>query len=370
VSSSPRRQLGLTSRLLVAIGIVLATAATTAWAVGSVVGPALFHEHLMRAGMNGHAVADMHVEEAFRSASTVAAAVALVAAVVAGSVVSIVLTRRIGGSLAAVSTAAAALGAGQLDVRVPPPGLGAEFDDLADSFNRLADRLEEGQRLRERLLADLAHEVRTPVATIKGYLEALEDGVQALDASTVAVLREQGDRLTRLAEDLVAVTHAEAGDVVLEVLPTPPGDLVDAAVHAALERASAQGVELSGSTEPSLPLVVVDRHRILQVLDNLLTNAVRHTPAGGRVVVGAGHADGGGVQLVVADTGEGIGPEHLPHVFDRFYRVGTARDRASGGSGIGLAISKALVEAHGGSLQASSAGPGRGSTFTVTLPAG
>ncbi|NKY38033.1 HAMP domain-containing histidine kinase [Cellulomonas septica] len=362
------RRFGLASRLLVAIGIVLATAAATAWIVVAAVGPTVFHEHLMRAGISDHAMADMHVEEAFTSATTVASAIALVAAGAAAAAVSLVLTRRIGGSLAAVSTAATSLGAGHYDVRVPSPGLGTEFDDLSESFNRLADRLEEAQRLRGRLLADLAHEVRTPVATIKGYLEAVEDGVQPLDATTIAVLHEQADRLTRLAADLAAVTHAEAGDVVLEAEPTPPRDLVDAAVNAAQERAAARGVTLTGAATPGLPAVLADRHRMSQVMDNLVTNALRHTPSGGEIVIRA-EREGDGVRVVVTDTGEGIPPEHLTHVFDRFYRVGTARDRASGGSGIGLAISKALVEAHGGSIRAASAGPGRGATFTVRLPA-
>ncbi|AEE46191.1 HAMP domain-containing sensor histidine kinase [Cellulomonas fimi] len=364
----PAARFGLATRLLLAIAIVLATAAATAWVVVSAVGPAVFHEHLMRAGIDDHAAADMHAEEAFRSATTVASAIALVAAAIAATAVSLVLTRRIGGSLAAVSTAATSLGAGHYEVRVPSPGLGAEFDDLSESFNRLADRLEEAQRLRGRLLADLAHEVRTPVATITGYLEAVEDGVQPLDATTLAVLREQADRLTRLAQDLAAVTHAEAGDVVLDTAPTRPADIVEAAVLAAQERALARGIALSGAAEPGLPSVRADRHRMSQVLDNLLANALRHTPSGGQITVSAARGDGG-VRLVVTDTGEGIAAEHLPHVFDRFYRVGTARDRASGGSGIGLAISKALVEAHGGSIRAASAGPGRGATFTVTLPA-
>jgi signal transduction histidine kinase len=364
------RRLGLASRLLVAIGIVLATAAATAWAVVTVVGPAVFHEHLLRAGVEDHQQADLHVEEAFRSSTAVASAIALVAAAVAATAVSLVLTRRIGGSLAEVAAATTALGAGNFDVRVPSPGLGPEFDDLSTSVNRLADRLQDSQHLRGRLLADLAHEVRTPVATITGYLEAVEDGVQPLDATTVAVLREQADRLTRLAEDLAAVTHAEAGDLVLDADAVAPGELVDGATRAAQERAAARGVVLRSATEPGLPPVRVDRLRILQVLDNLLSNALRHTPGGGEVVVRAERSGDGGVRLVVSDTGEGIAAEHLPHVFDRLYRAGTARDRASGGSGIGLAISKALVEAHGGSIDASSAGPGRGATFTVTLPVG
>ncbi len=155
---------------------------------------------------------------------------------------------------------------------------------------------------------------------------------------------------------------------MLDAAPVPPGELVDAALHAARERAAARSIDLTGSAEPGLPDVLADRHRIAQVLDNLLTNGLRHTPNGGALTVRAVGGDAGHVNLTVTDTGEGIGAEHLPHVFERFYRAGTARDRASGGSGIGLAISKALVEAHGGTIRASSGGPGQGATFTVTLP--
>lgn len=363
-----RSRLGLAPRLLLAFAVVLATAGLTAWAVTAAVGPALFREHLQRAGLDRHAMAVMHAEEAFRSATAVASWLALAAAAVAAAVVSVVITRRVDASLGALSTAAGAVSAGRYDVRVPPPGLGTEFDELADSFNGMADRLEAAQRLRDRLLADLAHELRTPVATIAGYLEAVEDGVERWDGTTVAVLREQAARLTRLAEDLAAVTHAEAGDVDLELGPVPPGDLVQAAVRAGRERAAAAGVGLRADVGAGLRPVAVDRHRTAQVLDNLVANALRHTPRGGSVVVGARPAGPDRVAIAVSDTGTGIAAEHLSLVFERFYRADDARDRASGGSGIGLAISRALTEAQGGAITAESDGPGRGAVFTVTLP--
>ncbi|GIG30742.1 HAMP domain-containing sensor histidine kinase [Cellulomonas marina] len=358
----------LGARLLAALVIVLATAAITAWLVASAVGPGLFHDHMLRAGLEDHDAAVVHAEQAFEDASTVSLALALGAAALAAAAVSLVLTRRIGRSLAAVSAAAARVGAGAYESRVPDPGLGAEFGHLARSFNAMADRLHEADRLRARLLADVAHEVRTPVATITGYLEAVEDGVQPLDEATMAVLREQGARLTRLAQDLAAVTHAEAGDLTLDLRPVPPADLLQAAAAAAGERAAAAGVSLEVEVADGLPRVAADRTRIAQVLDNLVSNAVRHTPPGGSIVLLATQGQDGRVVLEVSDTGEGIAAEHLPHVFERFYRADTARDRARGGSGIGLAISKALTLAHGGTLTAASAGPGKGATFTITLP--
>lgn len=359
---------GLGPRLLAALLIVLATAAITAWLVASAVGPGLFHDHMLRVGLEDHDAAVLHAEQAFQDASTVSLALALGAAALAAAAVSIVLTRRIGRSLAAVSTAAARVGAGAYESRVPDPGLGAEFDDLARSFNAMADRLHEAARLRARLLADVAHEVRTPVATIAGYLEAVEDGVQPLDDATIAVLREQATRLTRLAQDLAAVTQAEAGGLTLDLVPVPAGDLLRAAAAAAGERATAAGVGLQFDTDDALAAVAVDRTRIAQVLDNLVANAIRHTPPGGTIVLSAEPGPPGHVTFAVADTGEGIAPEHLPHVFERFYRADTARDRARGGSGIGLAISRALTTAHHGTLTAASAGVGKGATFTLTLP--
>lgn len=366
---------GLAARLLTALAVVLATGALTALLVASAVGPGLFHAHMTDAGVGDHEAAAMHAEQAFRDASTVALGLAIGAATLASAAVSLVLTRRIGRSLAAVSTAAAHVGAGAYESRVPAPGLGAEFDELAESFNAMAARLHEADRLRARLLADVAHEVRTPVATITGYLEAVEDGVQPWDATTRAVLREQAARLTRLARDLASVTRAEAGDLVLDLVRVQPAVLLEAAAAAVRERAADAGVavavassDVSGTGHAGLPDVTVDRVRIAQVLDNLLSNAVRHTPRGGSVTLRAEAAGDGGVALHVTDTGEGIAAEHLPHVLERFYRVDTARDRGAGGSGIGLAISRALVLAHGGTLDVTSDGPGTGATFTVTLP--
>lgn len=363
----PRRA-GLATRLLAGIGLVTVAGAITAWAVATQVGPAVFHEHMTRAGLGDHDAAVLHAEEAFRSASTMALAFALAAAGLASLAVSLVLTRRIGRSLASLSSAAAGLGAGRYDSRVPSPAMGKEFDDLADAFNRMAARLQDGERLRARLLGDVAHEVRTPVATITAYLEAVEDGVQDLDAATVTLLRDQAARLTRLSDDLAAVTRAESGDLTLDRRPVPPGDLLAAAHAAARDRAAEQGVRLVVDVADGLPPVEVDRLRLAQVLDNLVTNALRHTPAGGTVTLRAARAGGGRVELVVHDTGDGIAPEHLPHVFERFYRADTARDRDRGGSGIGLAICLALVHAHDGTLAAASDGAGRGSTFTVVLP--
>jgi signal transduction histidine kinase len=232
----------------------------------------------------------------------------------------------------------------------------------------MAGRLDSVEATRRRLLSDLAHEMRTPVATIQGYVEALEDGVARLDSETVAVLRGQASRLTRLAEDLAAVSRAEERAHELQTTVVDPTELASAAVSAAGDAYAAKGVRLVADVDPDPSDVDVDRDRIGQVLANLLQNALRHTPAGGTVTLAVGSPDPRHVELSVTDTGEGIAAEHVSHLFERFYRVDEARDRAHGGSGIGLAIAKALVEAHGGTIGVESAGVGRGSTFTVLLP--
>jgi signal transduction histidine kinase len=212
--------------------------------------------------------------------------------------------------------------------------------------------------------------MRTPVATLEAYLEALEDGVATLDAETAQLLRAQTRRLARLSEDIGTVSRAEEGQVRLELRTVQPAALVRAAVDSVTEAYEAKDVRLVTHLAAGLTELSLDPERIGQALGNLLDNALRHTPAGGTVSVSAATRRTGGVSLSVADTGEGIPAEHLAHVFERFYRVDTARDRAHGGSGIGLAIAKAFVEAHGGQLTVTSAGTGQGSTFRILLPRG
>ena len=355
------------TRLLLAQGLVLVAGALTTWLVASAVGPSIFHDHLSRAGVEHTSAETRHVEEAFGSALLISLGVALLISVVAALAVSWYFSRHVQRSLSQVSDAAAELAAGRYEVRVSDPRLGAEFASLADTYNALAERLAATEATRRRMLADLAHEMRTPLATIEAHLEAVEDHVRELDADTVAVLRDSTRRLGRLAEDITAVSSAEEGNLHLDPRPVDAARLAEAAAAAATDRYAAGGVELRTVLHPS-GSVTVDAERIGQVLGNLLDNALRHTPAGGTVTLSCDRVDRW-VEYVVADTGEGIAPEHLPHLFDRFYRVDAARDRGHGGSGIGLAIAKALAEAHGGGVSAASAGRGRGATFTVRLPA-
>ena len=359
---------GLAGRLLAALALVVLAGGLTAWLVAGAVGPAVFHDHMIQAGLHEETPAVLHAEQAFRSSSAIALTIALGASVLASLAVSLFLTRRIAASLQTLAAAATRVAAGQFDARVASPRLGAEFEQLAQAFNDMADHLRESDALRQRLMADVAHEVRTPVAVLNAYLEAVEDGVESLTPQTVAVLRDQGSRLARLATDLAAVTRAERGDLALVRQTTTAQALVERAHASVRDRFAAKDVALELVVEDNLPTVAVDLDRMGQVLGNLTDNALRHTAAGGRVVLSAALTEMDTVCLEVADTGEGIDPQHLPHVFERFYRVDTARDRDHGGSGIGLAIVRAIVVAHGGHVAVHSEGRGTGARFEVHLP--
>lgn len=361
-----RRDLG--SRLLGAIVVVVIVGGATAWVVVAGVGPAIFHNHMTHSG-GASANATMHAEEAFRTASALSLALALLAALSTSVVVSVFLTRRITRSLTPVTNAAAKVAGGDYSARVPAVGMGQEFDGLADAFNSMATDLGRIEASRSRMLGDLAHEMRTPVATLGGYLEAIADGVEQADAATLSMLRDQVARLTRLSEDIALVTTAEEGRLSMRRHPLELARIVADLTTQAAARFAARGVGLDVRVAAVAASAVVnaDADRIAQVLTNLLDNALRHTPTGGAVVVMVDRL-AGEVRIVVADDGEGIPAEHLPHVFDRFYRVDAARDRAHGGSGVGLAIAKAITEAHGGTITAHSGGAGWGAVFTVVLP--
>lgn len=363
---SRHRDGGFATRLLLAQGLVLVAGAVTTWFVASAVGPGLFHNHLAQAGVSHTATETRHIEEAFASSLLISVGVALLAAVLAALAVTWYFSHRVKRSLQTVTDAAAQIAAGRYTARISAPDLGAEFATLADSYNALAQKLESTEATRRRMLADLAHEMRTPLATVDAHLEAVEDGIRDLDSETLSVLRESTRRLRRLAEDIGAISRAEEGRLHLRPQTVDAASLATAAVAAAADGYAAKGVTLHTDARPAGSLTV-DSERIGQILGNLLDNALRHTASGGRVTVSCRRIDHW-VEYAVTDTGVGIAAEHLPHLFDRFYRVDSARDRDHGGSGIGLAIAKALAEAHGGGLSVSSPGPGRGATFILRLP--
>jgi len=355
------------TRLFLALTVVVVGCAVSAWLVASSLAPGIFHDHLGQAGIDHNSSQAAHVEQAFTWAIVLAWGLAVALAVLLALVVSWYLTRRVQRSITAVTTSAARIAGGHYDTRLTSPGLGREFDELVVTVNELARRLDATETTRRRMLADLGHEMRTPIATLDSYLEALDDGVRTFDDETRQVLYAATQRLSRLAQDITAVSRAEEHLTRIRPVPTTTDALVDNAVDAVRERYESAGVTLRTCIDDSM-IVTVDPDRIGQVLGNLLDNALRHTPPGGTVTVTSRQADKDRVQITVADTGDGIAPDHLDHLFDRFYRADTARDRESGGSGIGLTIARALVEAHHGRIRAHTDGPGRGASFTLELP--
>lgn len=354
------------TRLFVALTVVVIGCAVSAWLVASALAPGIFHDHLGQAGIHDSSQA-AHVEQAFTQAIVLAWGLAVAIAVLLALAVSWYITRRVQRSLVAVTTSTARIASGRYDTRVHSPGLGREFDELAVTVNELARRLDATETTRRRMLADLGHEMRTPIATLDSYLEALDDGVRTFDDDTRQVLRSATGRLERLVEDITAVSRAEEHLTRIRPAPTTTATLVAHAVQAARERYDAKGVALRADIHDSAA-VSVDPDRLGQVLGNLLDNALRHTPRTGVVTVSSRLTGHGHVEIAVTDTGEGIAPDHLDHLFDRFYRADTARDRRHGGSGIGLTITRALVEAHHGRIRAHSDGPGHGAQFSIELP--
>jgi two-component system OmpR family sensor kinase/two-component system sensor histidine kinase BaeS len=258
--------------------------------------------------------------------------------------------------------AADRVAAGDYRARVQARGPG-EVRRLARSFNQMAQRLEANEAQRRSLLADVAHELRTPLSVIRGNLEGVLDGLYPADQAHLGPVLEETAVMARLLDDLQTLSTAEAGVLRLHRERVDPASLAADAVTAFRARAEQAGVTLDWRAAGGVPDLDVDPLRIGQVLANLLSNAVRHAPPGGSVTLSVEPA-AGAVAFAVADTGPGIDARELPHVFDRFVKSGD-----SGGAGLGLAIAKSLVEAHGGSIGAESA-PGRGTTMRFLLPAG
>jgi signal transduction histidine kinase len=241
-----------------------------------------------------------------------------------------------------------------------------EVGRLAVAFNRMSAELEQVEQSRRDLVANVSHELKTPIAAIRAHLENLLDGVERPDPQTLQVMLTQSERLGRLVEQLLDLSRLESGEVPLNREDVPLEPLVSQVVSEIEVSSSGREVKLAKALPGDLPSVDADRERVHQVLFNLVDNAVRFTPEGGEVTIAA-HRHNGSVEVSVADTGLGISPEHLPRLFERFYRVDTARAREYGGTGIGLAIARSVVEAHGGHIRAESE-LGKGSVFTFDLP--
>jgi two-component system, OmpR family, sensor histidine kinase BaeS len=366
--SSLARKLFLSYLLVIVVGII------TLFLVSEAIAPR-FLDHSM-AGMMGQSgtgmmggYTDTALRAAFRTAMVQSLLVAGGSAALVAIVASVFISRQIAHPIHRMVGATHRIASGQYGERVPAEldGKGDEIASLATSFNEMAASLQQTEARRLALVGDVAHEMRTPLATLQGNLEGVLDGVVEASPATWAMLHDEVGRLRRLIDDLQELSRAEARQIPLSIQAVPPAAIVQSAVDRLGGQFEEKGLTLQVTIPANLPTVQADRDRSVQVLTNLLTNALRYTPVPGRVeVTVTQHADV--VTFTVSDTGVGLAPEHRAHLFERFYRVDKSRSRALGGSGIGLTIAKALVEAMAGKMHADSPGVGRGSTFTFSLP--
>ena len=356
----------LRARLLLANLIVAGAALGTVVVAVSLVGPGYFADAMgHRPGDPMGAAMDAATRIAFDDAVRNALVAAGVIAVITAVVVSLAVSIAIAGPVSRLAAAARRIAGGHYAERVADAGQG-ELGELATSFNAMTGSLEATEQRRLQLVGDVAHELRTPLSTLDGYLEGLEDGVIDPNPETWRLLRGETARLTRLVNDLQDLWRAEARQLPLKTEPIDAGAVVRDVVERVGPSAAARQISVDADLPLTPILVQADRDRLAQIVMNYLTNAVRYSPDGAAVSV-AVHP-GSDVVIAVRDHGPGLTPDQRAQVFERFYRIDPSRSRALGGSGIGLAIVQALAEAMNGRAWAESDGPGTGSTFSVALP--
>jgi two-component system sensor histidine kinase BaeS len=371
-----RRHLG--AKLLLSYLAIIVVGVVVLIIASQFVLPTTFNRHMAGMGMmNGmmggqgqglggpDAMSQLYID--FRASFNEALLYAALAAMAAAVALSIYLSRSVIAPVHAMSRASQRIADGRYDERVQVRGED-ELAQLAVRFNQMAGKLDQVESMRRRLIGDVSHELRTPLTAIKGSMEGLMDGVLPATQETYQQIHAEADRLNRLVDDLQELSRVEARAYELNIQPVDVSSLVRTVTKRLAPQFESKRISLELDLAPGLLRVLADEDRAVQIVTNLTGNALQYTPENGRVTISAKRIDHE-VQISVRDTGTGIPPEHLPHIFDRFYRVDKSRSRrAGGGSGIGLTIARALVEAHGGRIWAESAGEGLGSTFQFTLP--
>jgi signal transduction histidine kinase len=362
------RKLFLSYLFVVAVGLLVVTIST------AFVAPITFTEHLghmglgAQRGMMPDRLADINaqIETNFRASVDDALLRAGLAAIMAAAVVSWLVSQQITNPLRALVRLSQRIAGGQYQERLEITSHD-ELAELVQSFNHMAEALDHTESIRRELMADVTHELKTPLASIKGYMEGLQDGVVPANVETFQLIHREASRLQRLVEDLQELSRVEAGEMPIHLQTTDPCPIVEAAVERMRPQFNEKGIELTAQRSDSLPAVYADPDRIGQVITNLLGNALQNTSAGGHVevILSPNHDC---VRFAIKDSGIGLAPENLERIFQRFYRVDKSRARSSGGSGIGLTISRHFAEAHHGRIWAESRGLGQGSVFYITLP--
>jgi signal transduction histidine kinase len=304
-------------------------------------------------------------EELYLRRTTLAIGLASGAGVLTAVITAILLSGRLLKPIRQLTQASKRMSSGDLDQRVPVVSQD-ELGQLTDTFNQMSANLAKADQERKRLTADITHDLSTPLQIISGYIEMLEEREVTLTPQRIEILKTEINHLSRLVGDLTMLSQVEGGGLAIQLLPVQPSALMERVFRAYQPIAARQDVKLTLDVPTSLPNILVDEGRMVQVLKNLLENALRYTPRGGTIRLSASANEK--VQLRVTDSGLGIEAEDLPYVFDRFYRADKARQANSGKMGLGLAISKALVEAQGGSILAESPGKGLGTSIVVNFP--
>ncbi len=305
-------------------------------------------------------------EEAFAAQTNRALLLGALGATAVALVLAILMARTLTRPIQELSIASRQIAQGNLQQEVPVRTQD-ELGDLAIAFNQMSRDLNHANQARRQMTADIAHDLRTPLTVLAGYLEAMEDGTLPPTPARLQMMGQEVDVLNRLVADLRTLSLADASQLTLHKEPVIINELLELVQAAFAHQAAQQQISLTVKTEDPLPEVTVDQARLRQALDNLISNALRYTPAGGAITLGAAPTGNDGVQISITDTGAGIPASDLPHIFDRFYRGDRSRQEGNGESGLGLAIARSLIIAHEGTIDVTST-PGEGTTFTISLP--
>lgn len=342
--------------------------------------PAAFKRHLAQmssmsatSGMMGTSQSlEVDLFTNYSAAVSEAVSLAAIAALFAAVLASYFISRQVVTPIQRMMKLSHRIAEGEYEERLKIPG-GLHTDQvdelaqLALSFNQMAEKLEKTENMRRQLIGDVTHELRTPLTAVKAYLEGLMDGVLTADPETYQQILTEINRLQRLVNDLQELSQLESGAFQLEFTSISPSIIMETIQRNFSHQFEEKNLQLEMEIEPQLPKILIDKDRIIQVLTNLVGNALQYTLSGGRVLIKV-HREKSNLLFTVSDTGIGISAEQLPNIFNRFYRTDKSRTRASGGSGIGLTIAKALVIAHQGRIWAESDGEGKGSIFTFLIP--